>query len=76
MIVRAREGREVRVPAAAGSRAELRVQNRYTAIEVASGETEAVWPAAATANLHWGRRSAIVGEIWIGKARHSLEVSR
>ena len=76
MIVRAREGTEIRVPAAAGTHAELRVQDRYTVASVATGETEAVWGGAATANLHWGRRSVVYGEIWIGKARHDLEVSR
>ena len=76
MIVRARAGREVRVPAAAGTLAELRVQGRQLPLEVASGETSAVWGASATAGLHWGRRSAIYGEVWIGKVRHGLEIRR
>ena len=76
MIVRAKAGHEVRVPASPGDRAELRVQDRYIVATVASGETEAVWGASATTDLHWGRRSVILGEVWVNKAKHDLEVTR
>ena len=76
MTVRTRAGREVRVAAAAGTLAELRVQGRQFPLEVASGETEAVWGASATTGLHWGRRRTIAGEVWIGKVRHDLRITR
>lgn len=76
MRIRAKAGDEIRLAAAAGTRAELRVQDRYTALEVASGETEAVWPASATQGLYFGRRDALAGEIWLGKARHELTITR
>ena len=76
MIARARAGTEIRVPASPGDHAELRVQDRFTVAAIASGETHAVWGAAATSGLHWGRRGVIHGEIWINKTRHALELSR
>ena len=76
MIVRTRAGHQVRVPASAGDHAELRIQDRYAVAVIASGEAEAIWPASATVGLHWGRRLVIRGEVWINKARHTLEVTR
>lgn len=76
MIVRARAGEAVRVPAAGGSYAELRIQDRFLPVAVPSGGTAAVWTAEATSGLHWGRRSLLRGEVWIGKERHDLEVAR
>ena len=76
MIIRAVAGHDIRVPAAEGTRAELRVQDRYLSTVVATGETDAVWGAAATVGLHWGRRSRMQGEVWLGKTRHELVVTR
>ena len=73
---RSRAGEEVRVAAAAGTHAELRVQDRYRALTVAAGETEAVWPPEVTEALHFGRRTALEGEIWLGKDRHGLTITR
>ena len=76
MRIRAKAGSEIRVAAAAGTLAELRIQDLYTPLEVAAGETEAVWPASATEGLYFGRREALEGELWLGKARHRLTITR
>ena len=75
MRIRAKAGDEIRIAAPAGTHAELRIQDRYTAIEVAGGAAEAVWPASATQGLYFGRRSALNGEIWLGKARYDLTLT-